>query len=576
MRTHLSLAWAALMAFASALSAEPLYFFEVWEDDPAGAVPGSPWYADPHWPDGGLLVLAGTEFNHEFGGMKGLLVNSAGFMGKDAGVQARLVPAGKILEVTDGATLQFNYWTKGSYSPESDWYFELSLGGVHAPRVADVGLFNPLPEAIPVLAYCKPIPDLNDLSKTSYAFDGRQWRPVDFVASSGMWGQLPMILKAGVMTIPGEGDIARQYFGGFDRVSIYTRDYMFSGFTAIDDISLYGGNVIDALTVSPADRLAASGESGGPFDPPCKTYTLTNLGADPIDWTSSTSQDWLDVTPIGGTLAGGTAVDVAVCFSSQANALSNGVYDDQVVFTNTASGAAYTRDVQLQVGPADAFTELFAGNNDLDHWSLTFTPDYSPSRYSVCGTSATAFPTNLGGAVPVAVSGDNFVKIALAQGATVQLYGQAYPDFYVGANGYITFGGGDGDATPTLADHFAKPRISGLFADLNPAAGQVTWKQLIDRAVVTFQNVPLAGGSDSNSFQVEMFFDGKIRMTWLGIDATSGLAGLSRGMGVPAGYLPSDLTAYVICPAAPHPADLDADGDVDLSDAGHVQACQMT
>jgi hypothetical protein len=330
----------------------------------------------------------------------------------------------------------------------------------------------------------------------------------------------------------------------------------------------------DPLNVSPNDGLSSTGEVGGPFAPQCKTYALKNNGTSSLNWTGTKTQNWLDVAPASGTLAAGASVDANVCVNGNANSLPIGTYTDQVVFTNTTNGKTQTRDVSLKVGHVDYYTELFTTNNDLGHMSLTFAPDGSAHYYAACKQTATAFPTDPSSGVSLAVSGDNYVKVTLAGGANVYIYGQAYSDFYVGANGYITFGGGDTDATETLADHFRLKRLSGLFTDLNPGTNAVTWKQLLDRAVVTFQNVPEVGTSGGNNFQIEMFYDGRIRMTWLDIAVSDGLAGLSQGMGTPSDYQPSDLTGYSACPpAAHHRADFDGDGDVDLGDFGHFQAC---
>src|SRR5205085_664739 len=121
-----------------------------------------------------------------------------------------------------------------------------------------------------------------------------------------------------------------------------------------------------------------------------------------------------------------------------------------------------------------------------------------------------------------------------------------YSSFYVGSNGYITFSAGDTAFTESLANHFNQPRVSALFDDLIPTTGQVTWKQFSDRIAVTWQGVPEYGTSDSNSFQIELFFDGRIRITCLALAATDGLIGLSQGLGVPAGFVESDFSTYPI------------------------------
>ena len=66
--------------------------------------------------------------------------------------------------------------------------------------------------------------------------------------------------------------------------------------------------------------------------------------------------------------------------------------------------------------------------------------------------------------------------------------------------------------------------------------GTISWRQLADRIAVTWQGVPEYGTTNSNNFQIELFFDGRIRITCLGIAATDGLIGLSQGLGTPVDF----------------------------------------
>jgi hypothetical protein len=70
------------------------------------------------------------------------------------------------------------------------------------------------------------------------------------------------------------------------------------------------------------------------------------------------------------------------------------------------------------------------------------------------------------------------------------------------------------------------------------------------------------GGLAIVDFQIELFFDGRIRITHLGLGSSGGLIGLSRGQGVPADFVESDFTAYGLCPLP----DTDGDGVPDPSD----------
>jgi hypothetical protein len=190
----------------------------------------------------------------------------------------------------------------------------------------------------------------------------------------------------------------------------------------------------------------------------------------------------------------------------------------------------------------DYFTELFP-TNDLDNLTLTFTADGSNDFYDGCALPITELPVDPAGGTTLTLSDDGNALVTLT-GETVSLYGTSYSSFYVGANGYITFTASDSDYSESLADHFDLPRISALFDDLNPSAGgTVSWKQLADRAVVTWDGVPEYSTTNSNTFQVELRFDGTIVVSYLDLAASDGLAGLSDGGGIPLDFYETDLSA---------------------------------
>jgi hypothetical protein len=205
-------------------------------------------------------------------------------------------------------------------------------------------------------------------------------------------------------------------------------------------------------------------------------------------------------------------------------------------FTLTVNGAA---------GP-EYFTELFdAADNDTANQSFAFIPQGSSNDYAVRRSAVTSFPVDPTGGTPLGLVDDDSVTVGLADGKQVQLYGTAYSSFYVGSNGYITFTAGDSGYSPDFAAHFRLPRVAALMADLDPSGGgDVSWKQMPDRAVVTWSNVPSFDETDSNSFQIELFFDGRIRITLLALGNSGGLIGLSSGGGTPSDLVESDFTAY--------------------------------
>ncbi|MDP3850418.1 MAG: cadherin-like beta sandwich domain-containing protein [Luteolibacter sp.] len=222
--------------------------------------------------------------------------------------------------------------------------------------------------------------------------------------------------------------------------------------------------------------------------------------------------------------------------------------DTNIVITATdgigRSGSSNSFNV---IVPVDFFTEMFNANrpNDVSNQSFLFTPDGSPGFYAVQRAPVSAFPTDPTGGIGMVMNDDTYVQFNLSGGTTVKLYGTSYATYYVGSNGYVTFGSGDSNSSVSLANHFGKPHIAALFDDLFPiTTRQVTRKQTADRVAITWQGVPESGTNDSNSFQIEMFFDGRIRITCLGIAASDGLIGLSKGLGTPSGFVMSDFSAY--------------------------------
>jgi len=318
------------------------------------------------------------------------------------------------------------------------------------------------------------------------------------------------------------------------------------------DIGAYEFPGGGSLIIIPSGGLLSEGSVGGPFTPSSIELLLQNMGEVPLVWTAEWLQSWLNVSSNGGTLAPGASITLEISLGPGANSLPSGTYQDNVVITDVAAAVAQTRHVLLHVR-TDYFTELFdAGDNDLDYQTLTFTPNGSANFYAVSRTTAASFPTDPAGGTPLSLWGDDFAMVTLAGGAQVSLYGVSYISFFVGSNGYITFTEGDWNNWPTLDNHFSLPRISALFDDLNPSAGgTVSWRQLSNRVAVTFENIPRYWSIGSNSFQIELFFNGIIRITHLQIDDAGGLAGLSEGFGTPEDFYESDLSAYQTLPRYP-------------------------
>jgi hypothetical protein len=303
----------------------------------------------------------------------------------------------------------------------------------------------------------------------------------------------------------------------------------------------------DDLNVTPNEGFTSSGPVGGPFSITTKEFTLRNTGSNALTWTAINSTNWLNASLASGPLATGEIASVTVSLTAAANALPTGIYSGAVRFTNVTSGVGQARTFTLRVGQPDFFTEVFENSLDLQNVSFMFTPDDSPSFYSVCRESVTNFFSDPAGGVVLSLTDDSFSTRTIVA-TNVSLYGRRTNVLHVGSNGYITYDAGDTDYTESASDHFALPRVTALFRDLNPVqGGTVRWLELSNRVAVTWDRVTEYGRGNSNSFQIEMFFDGRIRITYLHLDASSGLAGLSQGLGLPFSFDESDFSGYHPC-----------------------------
>ncbi len=209
------------------------------------------------------------------------------------------------------------------------------------------------------------------------------------------------------------------------------------------------------------------------------------------------------------------------------------------------------------------FTEQDSGF-DLNGVSVTYTPYENIDQYRACAEPITQLPTNPSEGVIVSLSDDDFETV---YPAAVFLYGVGYSQFHISSNGRLTFNSGDTDYTESLGEHFAQPGIAMLWDDLNPAnGGTVRYATMMNRVVVTFDSVPEYSNSGSNTFQCELFYDGVIRLSWLGVDSNDNIVGLSSGGGTPPGFEEDDISTSNNCGDPTVPGDVNGDGLVDVTD----------
>lgn len=220
----------------------------------------------------------------------------------------------------------------------------------------------------------------------------------------------------------------------------------------------------------------------------------------------------------------------------------------------------------------DFFTEQFsAGEFDLDGTSILFVPDSNVDEYIACSTPIATLPIDPAGGTVLSMTTSSSINVPIGGGDQVQIYGTSFSSIFISSNGYITFSTSDTDTSETLADHFDTRRVSLLFDDLDPSdnggQGQISWKKLSDRFVVTWLNVPQNATVDSNTFQCQLYYDGRIEMSWLGINPNIDcIVGLSEGVGVNIDFLESLLDTFPDCgPRPPSAANRTIEVPTDLA-----------
>lgn len=200
------------------------------------------------------------------------------------------------------------------------------------------------------------------------------------------------------------------------------------------------------------------------------------------------------------------------------------------------------------------FTENFEGSGDnanLDATAFTFVPDGSLSFYRGEQTSIPVgqFPTDpTGGLVLDFVALGDPVETQPLAGKTIPFYGGEFSSIFISTNGTVGIGeppSGAGDP----AQHFTVPQISVFPLDAT-LGGEVSILQDAEKFVVTYDDVPTGGGAatpEPNDVQLELFFDGKIRISYIETDQfASGVIGLSTGGGdgvmAPEDFIETDIS----------------------------------
>ena len=162
----------------------------------------------------------------------------------------------------------------------------------------------------------------------------------------------------------------------------YTASLSFSNWNfQSTQAGLFRLQVNQPLSVSPTSGFNASGPAGGPFNVTSQNYSLTNLSGSSLIWGVLNAPSWLNVSPSGGALPGGTSTTMTVSLSAAAVSLGTGVYAANLPVTNTA-GLAASLSFTINVSQSTVDNGGFESGN-FSGWSLN-----ASSKYDFVTTSS--------------------------------------------------------------------------------------------------------------------------------------------------------------------------------------------
>lgn len=255
-------------------------------------------------------------------------------------------------------------------------------------------------------------------------------------------------------------------------------------------------------------------------------------------------RNWISVSPTSGKLSvDDPEVDIWVQINRDGTQKAVPTFATGYI---KVSGGGKEKVITVTTVP-NFYTEVFGGlyNRpfDLSNTTLIFIPDSNSLHFYKQGIKKNVQqfpqqPANVGQPVYFAVQDPAYIKSTIAP---IPFYGVKYEDIYVSSKGYISFGA-KGLEPITVGKHFAYPQISLLPLNVfNAEEGNVIYLLSPQKLVITWINIPLSqnptigddGKPFKNNIQVELFYDGKIQITYLSIDPKmfNAVVGLSCGGG---------------------------------------------
>ncbi|MGH7493571.1 MAG: hypothetical protein ACREOO_14430 [bacterium] len=201
-----------------------------------------------------------------------------------------------------------------------------------------------------------------------------------------------------------------------------------------------------------------------------------------------------------------------------------------------ATSAQAVGDIVVIEDDGTLVVDPFNNPFDLDQRTLRFTPNASGS-YDVTAAPF-SFDPDLG--TKINAGDDTNHEITFTNGFSFPFFGTTWNSVWVRSNGNVTFGGITYEFYNPNDFLLDSPMIAAFFTDLNPdlavgGSGQLLYKQLSDRFVVTWDRITEFGISNSNTVQLTLFADGSFEFTYNGVELRIPIYGLPLIVGFNSG-----------------------------------------
>jgi len=282
-----------------------------------------------------------------------------------------------------------------------DAFIEISKGDVHAPGGSS-------PTVIPVPAFGVTY-GINGAIKCPYSFDGKNWIQISGATSVTGWNFFGMSVKSSTCLLSEfrvgtyVGTVARQYTGGFDRVSLRTVNNQ-GDWRSLDDVYLTGGLAIPpappTITQHPGSQHICSGGTVA------FTVSATGAGTVAYQWQKNNAS-----IADGGHYSGANTPVLTVSGADSGDAgdyrcivsnVGGSVYSDAATLTVTgASVADYDMDCDVDIDDFALFESCVSGpgvpltpgceDRDLDQDGDVDQTDFG--RFQRCYSGANQPPT---------------------------------------------------------------------------------------------------------------------------------------------------------------------------------------